>query len=200
MDRIKSIQFYRIVILLFFISFSFGTIAQEKEKKISIQNKSISIKEAFSEIEQQTDYSIAYEQLALDLNKKIYLSLKNVNIDKALKEILNNRQYTYKINGYHIIIFPVSKEQAPDKSIEKPMQTIRGIVIDSKSNTPIEYATINILRNPSLGAVTDSLGEFRINDVPVGRYSIQTSYMVITPISSMKYLSLPPKKYIWISR
>lgn len=177
MDRIKSIQLYRIIILLFFITFSFGTIAQEKEKKISIQNKSISIKEAFSEIEQQTDYSIAYEQLALDLNKKISLSLKNVNIDKALKEILNNRQYTYKINGYHIIIFPVSKEQAPDKSIEKPMQTIRGIVIDSKSNTPIEYATISILRNPSLGAVTDSLGEFRINDVPVGRYSIQTSYM-----------------------
>lgn len=177
MDRIKSIQFYRIVILLFFISFSFGAIAQEKEKKISIQNKNISIKEAFSEIEQQTDYSIAYEQLALDLNKKISLSLKNINIDKALKEILNNRQYTYKINGYHIIIFPVSKEQAPDKSIEKPMQTIRGIVTDSKSNTPIEYATISILRNPSLGAVTDSLGEFCIKDVPVGRYNIQTSYM-----------------------
>lgn len=177
MDRIKSIQLYRIIILLFFISFSLGTIAQEKEKKISIQNKNISIKEAFSEIEQQTDYSIAYEQLALDLNKKISLSLKNVNIDKALKEILNDRQHTYKINGYHIIIYPISKEYAPDKSIEKPMQTIRGIVTDSKSNTPIEYATINILRNPSLGAVTDSLGEFRIKDVPVGRYNIQTSYM-----------------------
>ena len=177
MDRIKSIQFYRIIILLFFISFSFGAIAQEKEKKISIQNKSLSIKEAFSEIEQQTDYSIAYEQLALDLNKKISLSLKNVNIDKALKEILNDRQHTYKINGYHIIISPISKEYAPDNSIEKPMQTIRGIVTDSKSNTPIEYATINILRNPSLGAVTDSLGEFRIKDVPVGRYNIQTSYM-----------------------
>lgn len=177
MDRIKSIQFYRIIILLFFISFSFGAIAQEKEKKISIQNKSISIKEAFSKIEQQTDYSIAYEQLALDLNKKISLSLKNVNIDKALKEILNDRQHTYKINGYHIIISPVSKEYASDKSIEKPMQTIRGIVTDSKSNTPIEYATINILRNSSLGAVTDSLGEFCIKDVPVGRYNIQTSYM-----------------------
>ncbi len=177
MDRIKSIQLYRIIILLFFISFSLGTITQEKEKKISIQNKNISIKEAFSEIEQQTDYSIAYEQLALDLNKKISLSLKNVNIDKALKEILNDRQHTYKINGYHIIIYPISKEYAPDKSIEKPMQTIRGIVTDSKSNTPIEYATINILRNPSLGAVTDSLGEFRIKDVPVGRYNIQTSYM-----------------------
>lgn len=177
MDRIKSIQLYRIIILLFFISFSFGTTAQEKEMKISIQNKSISIKEAFSKIEQQTDYSIAYEQLALDLNKKISLSLKNVNIDKALKEILNDRQHTYKINGYHIIIYPLSKEYTSDNSIGKPAQTIRGIVTDSKSNTPIEYATINILRNPSLGAVTDSLGEFCIKDVPVGRYNIQTSYM-----------------------
>lgn len=177
MDRIKSIQFYRIIILLFFIFFSFGAIAQEKEKKISIQNKSISIKEAFSEIEQQTDYSIAYEQLTLDLNKKISLSLKNVNIDKALKEILNDRQHTYKINGYHIIISPINKEYAPDNSIERPTQTIRGIVTDSKSNTPIEYATISILRNPSLGTVTDSLGEFCIKDVPVGRYNIQTSYM-----------------------
>lgn len=179
MDRIKSIkQLYRIIILLFFVFLSSGITAQNKEKKISIQNKSISIKDAFFEIEQQTGYSIAYEQPALELSKKISLFLKEADIDKVLTHILKDEQYTYKKNGYHIIIFPSILKEAPNiPQNEKPVQTIRGTVIDSKSNTPVEFATVSILAHPSLGAITDSLGQFQIKNVPVGRYNIQTSYM-----------------------
>lgn len=179
MNRIKSIkQLYRIIIFLFFVFISSGAVSQTNEKKISIQNGSISLKEAFSQIEEQTGYSIAYEQLTLDLNKKISLSLENADIDKALTHILNEGQYTYKITGYHIIISPSTGEKKPVKrKTDKPTQTIRGIVIDSKTNAPIEYATVRVLKSSSLGAVTDSLGQFSIKEVPVGRYDIQTSYM-----------------------
>lgn len=177
MDRIKSIQLYRIIIFLSFAFLSCAAIAQNKGKTISIQNKNISVKEAFSTIEQQTNYSIAYEQMTLDLNKRVSLSLKHAAIDKALAQILKDRQYTYKIKGYHIIIFPSSGENSPKKQTPKPVQTIRGSVTDSKTNSPVEYATVRILKSPSLGAVTDSLGQFSIKEVPVGRYDIQVSYM-----------------------
>ena len=67
----------KLAIFLFFTFLSLTTVAQNKEKKITIQNKKISLKEAFAQIETQTGYSIAYEQSKLDIEKKHSLSLKN---------------------------------------------------------------------------------------------------------------------------
>ena len=76
------------IILLFFSILSLTAISQNAEKKITIQNKNISLKEAFEQIELQTDYSIAYEQSNLNLKKRQVLSLKSASIEKALTQIL----------------------------------------------------------------------------------------------------------------
>lgn len=133
------------------------------------------MKDAFQQIEKQTGYSIAYEHSSLNTEKKITLSLENAAIDDAIKLILKDTKHTYKITGYHIII-SLSREEDADKKQKKPTQTIRGIVLDSKTNTPIELASVGI-PNSTFGAITDSLGQFRINHVPVGRYNLQASYI-----------------------
>jgi hypothetical protein len=57
-------------------------------------------------------------------------------------------------------------------------QTIRGVVIDEASNQPIFAAAVTVLNtNPAIGAYTDSLGNFTITKVPVGRYDLQISYL-----------------------
>ena len=94
----------KMIILLFFSILSLTALSQNAEKKITIQNKNISLKEAFEQIELQTDYSIAYEQSNLNLKKRQSLSLKSASIEKALTQILKGTGYTYKIKGYHIII------------------------------------------------------------------------------------------------
>lgn len=177
----KQIPFHRITLFFFFVFFYTAAIAQNKRKTVSIENNSISVKEAFAAIEKQTDYSIAYERTALDPDKRLSLSLQQATLDKALVQILKDARYTYKIKGYHIIISPLDKENDPLEQTQKPVQTIRGTVIDSKTNSPVEYATVSILNAPAFGAVSDSLGEFTIKDVPVGRYDIQISYMGYTP-------------------
>ena len=153
--------------------------AQNDRKQITIQNKNISLKEAFTEIELQTGYSIAYELSAVDVKRKISLSLESQSIDKALAQILKDTRYSYKITGYHIIITPSGNElqKSTKEKTEKPTQTVRGIVLDSKTNAPIEFATVRIMNVGSLGSTTDSLGRFRIDNVPVGRCNIQTSYV-----------------------
>ena len=45
----------KMIILLFFSILSLTAISQNAEKKIKIQNKNISLKEAFEQIELQTD-------------------------------------------------------------------------------------------------------------------------------------------------
>lgn len=169
----------KILFFLFFAFLSLNATAQNARKPITIQNKNISLKEAFAEIEQQTGYSIAYELSAVDVKRKISLSLESQSIDKALAQILKDTRYSYKITGYHIIITPSGNElqKSTKEKTEKPTQTVRGIVLDSKTNAPIEFATVRIMNVGSLGSTTDSLGRFRIDNVPVGRCNIQTSYV-----------------------
>lgn len=55
-------------------------------------------------------------------------------------------------------------------------QNIRGVVYDKESNNPIEYATVAVLNSKiPLGVSTDSLGQFKIQNVPIGRYDVNNN-------------------------
>jgi hypothetical protein len=64
---------------------------------------------------------------------------------------------------------------------QQPTQIIRGTVIDEASNVPLAYATIG-LENTTIGTVTDSLGNFALKNVAIGRYNIIASYIGYEPI------------------
>jgi len=61
-------------------------------------------------------------------------------------------------------------------------QTIRGTVIDYASSQPIPLATIVLLKTePLIGITTDSLGNFSIPNIPVGRYDVQVNLIGYEP-------------------
>ncbi|GAB3427904.1 TonB-dependent receptor [Niabella aquatica] len=64
---------------------------------------------------------------------------------------------------------------------QQPTQTIRGTIIDEASNVPLAYASIG-LENTATGTVTDSLGNFTLKNVAVGRYNIIASFMGYEPV------------------
>lgn len=63
----------------------------------------------------------------------------------------------------------------------RPTQTIRGVVLDGASRHPIPYAAVQLTNELGMGVVTDSLGRFSLKQVPVGRHSIQSTYMGYEP-------------------
>jgi hypothetical protein len=64
------------------------------------------------------------------------------------------------------------------------LQTIRGRVTDKESKTPLPGANVIILNSqPLIGAKTDSEGNFRLEKVPIGRQSVQISFMGYKPAS-----------------
>jgi len=68
------------------------------------------------------------------------------------------------------------KSQSPSES--GPTQTIRGVVIDKQSQTPIPGANVTLPgTNPLKGSVSDTEGRFKITDVKVGRYDLKISYL-----------------------
>jgi len=59
-----------------------------------------------------------------------------------------------------------------------PTQVIRGKVIDLEARTGLEGAHVVIQHtDPVIGAVTSADGSFRIEKVPVGRHSLQASFI-----------------------
>ncbi|PBQ32423.1 TonB-dependent receptor [Sphingobacteriaceae bacterium] len=57
-------------------------------------------------------------------------------------------------------------------------QTIRGVVVDKQSQTPIPGANVILPgTDPVKGSVTDTEGRFKITDVKVGRYDLKISYL-----------------------
>lgn len=57
-------------------------------------------------------------------------------------------------------------------------QTLKGIVLDKQSETPLIGATVKITDIvPIMGASTDENGNFSIKNVPTGRHQLQISYI-----------------------
>lgn len=59
---------------------------------------------------------------------------------------------------------------------QTPTQTIRGMVADADNNQPLVGATVALLET-TYGTVTDSVGTYRLQNVPVGRYQLHVSYV-----------------------
>ncbi|MEM7657789.1 MAG: carboxypeptidase regulatory-like domain-containing protein [Bacteroidota bacterium] len=56
-------------------------------------------------------------------------------------------------------------------------QTIKGKVVDANSRTPLVGAVVIVPNSdPPIGAITDDLGNFRLEAVPLGRRAVQVQY------------------------
>jgi hypothetical protein len=61
-------------------------------------------------------------------------------------------------------------------------QTIRGTVIDAQTNAPLPGATIILMNSePLIGTVTDKLGNFRLDKIPVGKQQVKVTYVGYSP-------------------
>ena len=65
---------------------------------------------------------------------------------------------------------------------------VRGKVIDKSSRKPVAYANVTVTGLPGKGASTDSLGVFRIEQVPPGIYRFEATCIGYVTTSSPEYI------------
>ena len=61
-------------------------------------------------------------------------------------------------------------------------QTVRGQVCDVASGEPMIGVTITIENGTTMATVSDTDGNFVINNVPVGRHSVRATYIGYEPV------------------
>ena len=63
---------------------------------------------------------------------------------------------------------------------QKLSQTVRGTILDTDSKLPLIGATVKIIgTNPLIGTAADVKGKFRLENIPIGRITIQLSIWVM---------------------
>lgn len=70
---------------------------------------------------------------------------------------------------------------------QKPTQTLKGVVLDVASNQPIALANVSI-SHLQVGTMTDSLGNFTLQHIPVGIYDVKISSVGYEPFSMNEIL------------
>lgn len=76
-------------------------------------------------------------------------------------------------------------------------QAVKGVILDAQSEYPLIGATITLINtNPTIGSVTDINGNFRIDNVPVGRQTFAVQYIGYKTISVPNVLVTAGKEVI----
>lgn len=75
-----------------------------------------------------------------------------------------------------------------------PVQSVRGHITDADTGRPLTGVTV-ALRPGNLGCVTDSMGNFHLAQVPVGRYDVEVRHVGYQPIYAPEVLVESGKEY-----
>ena len=128
-------------------------------------------------------------------------------LERVLSEELTRKMYRY--GGWILLLIALFVSVAAfGQTAERkgrPVQTIRGIVVDGDSKYPIPYATVKLSDKEGVGTTTDRLGRFTLPQVPVGRHTVEAAFMGYEPgifreilVTSAKevYLEIPLKESV----
>lgn len=160
------------------VSFANNSYSQSTTLTLNVQEKTI--KEVFSEIENNSEYVFLYNDETLDKNKKVSININNQTVDKILDELFKGTGNIYKISDRQIFISKANKTAEVTTPLQNDNKvTVKGNVTDMKGE-PLIGVSVKFKENPGIATVTDIDGNYSIN--VKDKYStLQFSYIGFVP-------------------
>jgi carboxypeptidase-like protein len=151
-----------------FFLFSCGVFSQNITVTV---DKTVTLKELFKQIENQTDFKLAFTD-QIDTNQKYFSQKKtysNIEIRELVNELNKSTPIQFSIVGNNIFV----KQKTTPKTAKKKNK-VTGQVFDNNNETVIG-ANI-FIQELGTGATTDANGKFSI-ELDKGTYTILISYV-----------------------
>lgn len=159
--------------------------ALPQEKKITLNVRNITVKDAIETVKKQSGYSFFIDTKEVQLHKQISVNLTGKSISEALDIIFSDQPVKYEIKGRHVIV--TGKDVlVPRENMAKDVR-ISGVVKDELGE-PVSGANV-VVKGQVLGTITDMDGRYSLNvpaksvlvvtfigyktkEVPVGKQSV----------------------------
>ncbi len=154
----KVILTMKIATLLVLLTTLNASAVLSQNDKLSLDIQDISLKEAFSIIENQSDYRFFFSDNYQDLNNIVtYYHSVDENIDNVLAQLLDNKAVTYKVlQNKVVVITPVTESKQGIR--------VSGTVVDATTNESLPGVNI-MIEGTQTGVVSDMNGNYKI-EVP----------------------------------
>jgi outer membrane receptor protein involved in Fe transport len=145
-------------------------------KIISLKIIDKSFEEALENISEQVEVKFNYNRSRIPLQKKITVVIENESALNILNYILNLTSTEIRItSGDQLLIVP--------SGFNKILKgRIIGKVIDSKTKRSLIGANV-LVEGYNFGSATNLHGNVSIENLPIGNYNIQISYLGYQPIT-----------------
>lgn len=144
---------------------------------ISVNYNQQRLSAILEDLKQKYQLNFSYSNGDVPLNRKISVRLVSKSLRDVLNEVSQKCNLQWQQVGNQIILKPSkaarSVENLTNGAVEL-FQTVRGTVRDKENNIPISGAVVSVTStNPVRKVSTDTEGQFRIEDIPVGRHQIE---------------------------
>lgn len=158
----SAFYFFLVQVVAMQLVFSNESSSQELvEVKLALVIQDAAPEQIFQKLEELTEFKFGYNRH--ELPKKIKLSIikTETNLRDVLLDVAERANLKFKRVGRHILVLKNATDD--EEKIETvPDKTITGRVTDQDSGEPLRGATVAIKEYPSVGAVVDDSGNFRI--------------------------------------
>lgn len=156
----KMLSFFLIV---FALPLNANTYSQSKKISLSLEN--VTIREVFSEIENQSEFDFFYNNSVVDESVIVSIKAHNKTINSILNKLLKPLDLDFSVYDKDILITNL-KESVENilpviDLITQVSDTVRGTVVDESGMT-IPGASVYIKDISSIGTITDANGKFQL--------------------------------------
>lgn len=135
-------------------------VAVAQTNSVSLNLKSVTVKEALEKLKNQTGYSVWFNAQDVALNKKISVNIQKQSIQKALDEILQGQDLSYELKGKSI---QIRKNQVQEK--KGTTHQITGKVFDQNDKSPLIGCNVRV-KGKTTGTITDLNGSYTLEVSP----------------------------------
>jgi len=168
----KFLHFLRLV----FVILTFGILqasATGYSQPLNLNKESISLRDIFKAIKQQTGYDVLWQKGQIDESRKLKVNFINASIDEVMNACLQGQNLTYTIDEKSIALRKVPSK-LPNVALRQDSLLFSGKVTD-ENNKPMAGVNVRI-KYGTRSTVTGTSGEFRIY-APKAESILQLSFV-----------------------
>lgn len=168
-------KFWRSIVFMGLLCLNQMTFAQNLRQIISVDYNHKPLKEILDDLRVKHGIQFSYDESQIPVDKKLTVKIAIMPVHYILDEICNQSNLKWQQVSKNIVLKPLVSPVSKGKKLS---QTIRGKVVDKESKEPLIGVSVSVLlTEPMKTGVTDQNGEFRLDDVAIGRQDLAFSYM-----------------------
>lgn len=154
----------------FFLLFTFISVSASvysQVTKLDLKVQSVTVKEALSRIEDQSQYFFMYNDRKIDVDRKVDIDLRQVKIEDLLRKIFAGTDTRFLIKDRQIVLYNEIDEDSSlltTLSSSQKQKSVTGKVSDT-SKVPLPGVSV-VIKGTTVGTITDSDGNYSLSNVP----------------------------------